>query len=261
MQQIPHVTEITRATKGLSLPSFAYSPPNFTDEECIDCIRYLPDYVMQNEHGIFLEATDLEEEELINPLKKNYRYLADWLEYYVLKDTSKLAFLNKTERKIYKPNAELSMAILRLIQEVCAFVDWLDSKKISINRWWLACEWEMCDDLLKHSGYLDSPLLIGSSDYYKQFQHQDKEWGNQQTQTTDIGIYEATPMQALEGLAYLISQHRDNILFRTHFDHYRKIKKRVANALRKSKLNPAYLNNGQFHLMQQGKPGQKRIMK
>ena len=92
-------------------------------------------------------------------------------------------------------------------------------------------------------------------------QAQDKDWGNQQAQTTDLGIYEATPMQALEGLANLISQHRDNILFRTHFYHYRKIKTRVANTLRKSKLNTAYLNGGQFQLMQTGKPGQKRIMK
>ena len=260
MHQIPSVTEITKTTKGLSLPSFAYSPPNFTDIECIDYIRYLPNYLMTHQHGIFLEATSLEEEKFINVLVKNYDYLADWLEFYVLKNTSKLDFLNRTERKLYKPIAELSIATLRLIQEVCVFVNWLDSEKISINRWWLACEWELCDILLTNRGYLGTPSLAGKVKSYNSTLAQDKEWESGDFKKNDITIDQTTPMQALEGLAWLISQHKENISFRVHFDHYRKTIKRTALNLRDSELNPVYFQDGQFCLMRRGKPKQKRIV-
>lgn len=259
MKEIPYVSEITIATRGLSLPSFAYSPPSYTDTECIHYIRYLPENVMMYEHGIYLSAADSEELKFMLPLLKNYHYLADWLEYFILKDSKRINLFSCPNRKAYKPIADLSLARMRLIQEVCLFIPWHNSQTISINRWWFTCEWEQCLNLLSESGFTGNPSLIGASENYKLTLAQDKQWNSIQARKTDIGIYEATPMQALEELANLISQHRDNILFRTHFAHYRKIKKRVANTLRKSKLNPAYLNRGQFHLMQKGKPGKKEL--
>lgn len=261
MKQIPYVNQITKNTKGLSLPEFAYKPPDFTDAEVIEGIRYLPYDVMANEYGIYLEDCIPDESQFVHAIAKNYQYLADWLEYYLFKDASKLQLLNSTERRHYKPIADQSIGMLRLIQEVCAFAPWVHAQNICVNRWWLACEWELCVQMLKKHGYTDSPSLIGVDKLYKEALDLDKSWDEPNIKTIEVEIFQTTPMQALEGLAWKISEHPINISFRTHFGNYRKILRSSARALRNSPLKQVYIIDGRCELMLRGKPGQKRIKK
>jgi hypothetical protein len=260
----PLVKEITKDTEGLALPAFAYKPPDFTNEESVEMIRFLPDHVMEDGHGILLGSGNTLEDkdnQFAQIIRKQYDYTADWLEYYVLNNTEKLLELTnpETEKHYYKPFAEQSLATLKLIKEVCAFCRWLNADNLCINRWWLACEWELCDQALEKSGYTGNPLLIGASQAYKSVVSLGKEWDSSNINTVSAEILQTTSMQALQGLAWAISEHRDNYAFRFHFDCYKKILKREWRSLRDSKLNPTYMVDGQIHLMQRGKPGQKRL--
>ena len=144
MPEIPYVSEITIATRGLSLPSFAYSPPSYTDSECINYIRYLPENVMMYEHGIYLSATDLEELTFMRALLKNYHYLADWLEYFILKDSKKMNLLYSEKGLTLKTNygggssfGEITEGHLdrwRKYEKVEVFQEILEDK--SLKRYW-----------------------------------------------------------------------------------------------------------------------------
>lgn len=252
MKNTPFISEINKTTEGLSLPKCAYSPPDYTDEEAVNYIRYLPEEVMQFEHGIYLEPSDNNEKRMIEAIKEQYHNIAEWLEYYVLKDTQKLPELNHSESKNYKPLAEMSLATLRLIQEICAFAPWLNCKKISINRWWLAVEWELCDQLFRDSGYTGIPTLIGGSKAYKLAIYMDSLIEENQLQTLEIDIFNAPPVQALEGLAYAISTAKNNCAFRNHYQNYRKTQRAALRTLRDSRLNPMYLYNNQVITMKRG---------
>lgn len=261
MPEIPYVSEITKATRGLSLPSFAYSPPSYTDSECINYIRYLPENLMIHEHGIYLSATDSEELKFMRALLKNYHYLADWLEYFILKDSKKINLFSCSKRQNYKPVADLSLARMRLIQEVCLFIPWRNSETISINRWWFACEWQDCLNLFSASGFTGNPSLTGGRTNYDLVKAQNKAQNSSYTPNTETTVFKATPIQTLRGLAELIYKHEKNYSFKAHFDYYKRLENRAARSLWMSNLNPVFLNNGQFCLMERGKPRQKRIMK
>jgi hypothetical protein len=270
---MPLVKEITKDTEGLRLPAFAYKPPDYTNEECIEMIKFLPDHVMQHEHGIWLGSGNTPgEKKFIQAIRKKYNYLAEWLEYYVLTNTENLPELSNpnTEKHHYKPIAEKSLATLKLIKEVCAFCQWLNAEKLCINRWWLACEWELCVNLLSCSGYTGEPTVIGGRKIYSDTIELEKELDSKTIQKSvhenmQASPMQASPMQALEGLSYLISQGKDedNMAFNhTHFASYKKsIKSCLRRLSKSSKINPAYIIDGEYVVMRQGKPNQKRIVK
>lgn len=219
---------------------------------------------MEHEHGILLgSGRDSTDEKFAQTIRKNYSYKADWLEYYVLKNTSLLPELTNTEKCQYKPLGEESLAILRLIQEVCAFCRWNNAENLCINRWWLACEWELCIDQLSKSGYTGKAVVLGGKEAYKKAIEAEYLLDSKEIQTSTVEIRQLTPMQALEGFAYFLSQGDgiDKLTFKTHFEVYKKSKKSCLRRLAISKMNPAYIIDGQYVLMSQGKPKQKRIMK
>jgi hypothetical protein len=263
--EISLLEEITKNTKGLELPTFAYKPPDYTDEECIELIRFLPDHVMEHEHGIWLgSGNQPTDKEFTQTIRKNYSYKADWLEYYVLKNTQKLPELTNTEKYQYKPLAEESLATLRLIQEVCAFCHWNNAENLCINRWWLACEWELCVCLLSRSGYTGEALVIGGREAYKNAIEAEQLLDNRTVKTSIFEVAKLTPMKALEGLAWFIAGGQDsaNTIFRhTHYANYLKSIKSGLRQLKNTSMNPAYIIDEQFVRMGKGNPQRKRIMK
>ena len=259
--------ELTQHSKGLRLPDFAYSDTDLSWEDCIYQIRHMPDLVMKYEHGLILESSrEDEDDRLIQSVRAMYANQADWLEYYFLENTKILPEIDSTNKKYYKPLAEMSLATLKLAQEICAFCDWLNKQSLSPRRWFLACEWEFCEQVLQNSGYISKPTLLGSSKYYSDMVARDRLLDDSsQIKLIEVGILETTPIQALEGLACVISQPDSNVCFRnTHYREYRAVIKRCARQLRDSPLNPIYLN---FNKVLQTKRGrgfgkhQKRIMK
>lgn len=266
-EETPYIEEITKFTEGLRLPAFAYKPPDYTDEECIEMIRFLPDHVMQHEHGIWLGSGDSKANQFAQIIRKQYYYTAEWLEYYVLNNTKNLTELRNPgiEKHYYKPLAEKSLAILKLIKEVGAFCQWLDADKLCNNRWWLACEWELCDKLLFSSGYFGKPTMIGGRAMYNNAIQSEKELDSGSVETVIRENTEVTPMEASEGFSHLISQsnYEENRIF--NFTHYAEYKRVVKSCLRRlskcSELDVVYLSDEQIVYMQRGNPQRKRIIK
>ncbi|BAY80508.1 hypothetical protein NIES25_69960 (plasmid) [Nostoc linckia NIES-25] len=253
LPEIPLIEEITKNTEGLGLPAFAYRPPKYTRQEAVDIIRGLPNHVMQHEHGIYFESSRDGDKKLIAVTQQNYEFKADWLDFYLNDCTQKLPEL-QTVKKHYEPLALESLAIRGLIQKVVSFRPWINSKKLSVNRWWLACEWEICDRLLSSSGFLDDPIILGKRDAYQM--RLDK--GATQTATL-AEFFSLPPLEALEAISKFIAKSKENYGFRASWEKYQKDMKSAYRLLRNSPLSPAYLIDGSYVRLSRGNSGRKRL--
>lgn len=256
------VKKITPLTENLRLPNFAYTKAHYSPEDCVNLIRSCPDEVMKQEHGLILDTAGDTDWIMLETARTMYSNTADWLEYYLLNNTKVLPELDSTCKKHYKSLAEISIATLKLAQEICLFCPWQDQENLSPTRWWLACEWEFCYEILQNSGVTSEAIGVGSRTYYenqvKQNREIDKLLVNKTTRnltaTQEITISEARPIQALEGLAFFIASTEENKEFRNNYYYeYRKSLSRCARKLRDSPLNPLYLVNNTIRRMGRGK--------
>jgi len=255
MNEIPYLEQISRTTEGLSLPEFAYSPPNYTNEEAIAQIRQLPYLVTEHRLGTFFNSG--EDKEFCSIVTRQYEYTADWLEFFILGRSDKLPELTR-KKKDYKPLAYKSVATLNLIKDVVSFCPWLNNDKISVNRWWLLCEWERCLDAFNNSGYLGKPSMIGGRAVYQDLIKKSEILEDGKAPLKEVLMSDLSAIETLEGLAYFINQNTENFDFGERYRKYLKDIKSVQRQIRNSPLNPTYILEGELIKMGkgQGRKGQ-----
>lgn len=221
-------------------------------ESCIRVIRNMPDILMEERHGIILDfkkSTDLDAE-LIRAIRKEYRNRADWLEYYLLDRVDLLPELTFTSKVNYKSFAELSIALLKIIQEVNLRSEWARSKKLTPRLWWVLCEADLCDTSFKNSGLTGKAQLMGKGVLYENALR----WV---AQMSDVGKLktisdQGTALEGLEGEAVLIARH--DLEFRnTYYNDFLKAIKRHYRKLRDSPLVVTYIDDGTGKTLDRGR--------
>lgn len=90
----------------------------------------------------FLISPD--QKKLLAAVRKQYRATAEWLEYYLLDKTDLLPELTTTDKVNFKPFAEVSLAKLKLIQELYSRVPAINEVFDSPGQVWLESEYSSC---------------------------------------------------------------------------------------------------------------------
>lgn len=234
--------------------------PQFTLDlkHCIELVANLPDYLLEHRHGIRLSFTHVgDDDKLIKKIREAYRAEALWLRYFLLDETQHLPELTFTWKALYKPFAERAINFHRLAQEVFLRIDTCQQEEISSPGIWMTlCEIELCETILKNSGFIDIARPIGKA---KVAQENNKYYTHLE-QVTKIRFGYATqqtPISALESTAAFIAQ--EDIEFR-HKDYtkYLKAQKSYFEKLRRSPLLIGFLDaKGNLEIMGRGKDTRK----
>lgn len=205
-----------------------------TLEQCINTIRHAPD-VLFEKRGILLDySCQGADGKLLKSTREEFRIKAQWLEYYLLDRTNILPELTFTWKIEFKPLAEMAVSYFRLAQEVLPRVGWEQEQIPTAGFWMMLCELQICDAIMKNSGYTQKPKTdpLGKSTLYQQAVEHYDALGD----VNKLSIAKRNsvlPIQALEGEAALIAQHDTN--FRnSYFAEYRKTQKRCFRSLRDS---------------------------
>ncbi len=132
----------------------------------IEVIRVLPDLVLK-EIGIILEnAGNNNFIKMLNQRRKVYRAKADWLKYYLLNEVDTFSLLTFTDKVMYKPHAEETVAVFKLAQEVYLRHPEAQMTFESPGCWMYMCEVYLCKRSLEATGLLGEPLMSGKSEMY-----------------------------------------------------------------------------------------------
>jgi uncharacterized protein YnzC (UPF0291/DUF896 family) len=154
-----------------------YENYDFPLPEWIKLIKNLPDYILENDHGIRIPFRQKNEVEfLMYRIRAKYRAIANWLQFYLLDDQGIQVDLKFSTKSHYKPVAEISVARYNLAQELQfhlpALISPFDENNNPFNpgRWMTFCLYEDCKNDLKSSGLLDRPRTEGKSAQYLRVQ-------------------------------------------------------------------------------------------
>ena len=231
------------------LPHFAYYEPAIKPEEAIEQIRVVPDLLMEKALGIKLDYSPGDPEGiLLDSARKMYLAVAKWLELDQTNDSGLRQELRHTSAWHYKPIYEKAVATRELAKEISLYTKWQHSELLDPLHWWLSVEQELCEQLLSSSGYLGKPLLLGKAQNYKETVKRDKALAKP---TLDVvSVRDLSPIQAVEGIAWLIAQHDPRWQY---FNQYRRTLKRCDRKLRDGPLSTIYLHNGEVQRYGRGK--------
>jgi hypothetical protein len=234
--------------------------PQFTLnlKHCIELIRDLPDYLLEHRHGIrwsFKHPGD--DGKLFKGIKEIYRAEASWLQYSLLSETQHLPELTFTRKALYKPFAEKAKNFYDLALEVFLQLDTQQQEEISSPAiWMILCEIELCETILKNSGFIDTARPIGKA---KLSQENNEHYTTlEQVSKLQFGYAaQQSPISALESAAAFIA--KEDIEFRhKYYAKYLKAQKSYVEKLRRSPFLVGFLNaEGNLEIMGRGKDTRK----
>ena len=235
---------------------------NMSLTDYIEAIRVLPDLVLK-EIGIIAEdAGNNNFIKMLNQIRKVYRAKADWLKYYLLNDVDILSLLTSTDKVMYKPHAEETVAVYNLAQEVYPRHPEAQENFDSPGHWMFCCEAELCKRSLEATGLIGKPLMIGKSEMYRK----NLEIASHHEDVDKIPIVKssfkisATSRQALEILAVVLS--KEDITFKKYWFEYQRRMKRVNRTFRGKGYVSCYLeDDGKIIVFGVGQGGQSRAKK
>jgi hypothetical protein len=148
----------------------------WTLEACVWVIKNLPDLYMRYGAGVIPEWNDSSAQgRMFEYLRRSYRAVGLWLEYYLLDRTEHAAELTFTDKIHYNPLAERAVAFFRLAQEVWLRSD-LQTQIHSPGFWMVACERDLLKKSLEGSGYTGMPRVTGKTERYKVFVENSERW-------------------------------------------------------------------------------------
>ncbi|MBW4549292.1 MAG: hypothetical protein KME25_33525 [Symplocastrum torsivum CPER-KK1] len=186
-----------------------------------------------------------------------YRAEASWLQYSLLSETQHLPELTFTSKALYKPLAEKAKNFYDLASEVFLRLDTQKQEEISSHAVWMTlCETEICETILKNSGFIDTAKPIGKA----KLSQENNEYYTTLEQVSKLQFGytpQQTPINALESTAAFIAQ--DDIEFRQkHYTKYLKAQKSYFDKMRRSPLLVSFLNaEGNLEVMGRGKDTRK----
>ena len=209
----------------------------------IDCIRDLPDLVMEHDHGIRLPFNPQSADgKFFRLARKQYRAIADWLKFYLLGKTDLVAELTFTDKADYKPNAEILLAYYRLAQETFLLSGNLQKQWVRPEMILFLIEWERCENLLRNSGFTDNLKPKGKVEAYKETKAVcDELWDAEKLKFSETTIY--SPTMVLINEAAFLASRPENIEFRKHYQDFLKALKRCKKKIRDSRTEIVYLED------------------
>lgn len=235
---------------------------NISLSDYIKAIRVLPDSIIKD-IGIIPETTgDDNFIKIFNQRRKVYKAKADWLKYYLLDDKNIHSLLTFTDKLMYKPHAEETVAVFNLAQEV--YLRHPEAQMIfeSPGCWMYACEIYLCENSLKATGLIDRPLMIGKSEMYRQIVERARHHEDVQGfELIKISSSEPThPRELLEVWAVKLSQQ--DITFKKYWLEYLRKIKQVTRTLRgKGYVNYYLGDDGKIVELGVGKSGKTKAKK
>lgn len=137
-------------------------------ELLISYIRILPERVLGDlkASGKLHLLPDGEALEILEDIKAKYVCRSQWFEFYLLDHTELESELFHTDKVFYKTDAEVDLALFKLIQELRPRSDWLQELGWSASKLWFVVLLSNCYRELSESGLTGSEpgLLPGSPD-------------------------------------------------------------------------------------------------
>jgi hypothetical protein len=227
----------------------------------IDSIRNLPDRVMEHDHGIRLSFNEQSaDDEFFGLVRKQYRAIADWLEFYLLDKADLATELKLTDKADYKPMAEILLAYYRLAQEtflLCGNLQEYLGQPAMIS---LLIEWERCENLLRNSGFIDNLKPKGKVEAYKDIKAVCNElWDAEKLKSSEERMTIYSPTMILINEAASLSSRPENIKFRHHYQDFLKTLKRCKAQIRDSSLvEIVYLENDTLKALSNGCRGKDK---
>ena len=248
-----------------------------TNEQTIDVVRNLPDQIMEL-RGVYLplnSSTDPEGGKLINHVRKQYRSIATWLEYYLCNNTQALTEIRLTNKKHYKCFAENFKTNLDLAHEIYIqlpkypVLKQVQELTIAPLEWTLGCQVDILETELKNSGYTGTPIQMPAK---RELEAKAKQFYDK---AEDCGAYKSSQIELLTDSELVKTQNRLELLhdvglwiadnetpeFRddgksfkfTYWSDFCKAKKRYFSSLRKLPLKGIYLDQGGKYQICSGK--------
>lgn len=221
----------------------------------INDIRFIPVNLLAQQYKL---DVDLDENgphnTFLNHIRTEYRCKADWLRYYLLNDTSFLKELTFTFKVQYKIFAEKTLAFFRLAQEIYPRVIEVQLTYNSPAHWMFQCELDLCSIILKNSGYLSEPNVVGKSQQYKNAVEEIKILENVSLLEP---IYSPTfishsPIAALHICAIALA--KEDITFKKYWSDYLRANARVLRTLKNNKeFQLCYLDGNKVKYFSSGK--------
>lgn len=217
-------------------------------------IRNMPDIVMSYDHGLNIGFGNRDSDtRFFNSVRDMYRYKADWLEYLLLDNTLKLPELRFTERAEYKPLAELSRAWFKLAGETFLLSGQLESYAVKPAMMLYLIESELCEELLKDSGFISTPNPKSKSKSYDNALDFNKTYWDIERLKCQGSEISYSPSDILLNEAGVIANRPENTRFRAHWRDFLKTYKRCYREIERSPLNIIYLEDGKIERVGRGK--------
>lgn len=169
-----------------------------------------------------------------NLLRKQYRAISSWLEYYLLGHSEFYFELIHTDKCHYKPLAERSIAIYKLAQECYLLSGDMQFKELNPETIWYAVEYEICKRIIDNNLINNSKVLGKRSQYEKTVS--DCEQFADIEQLKCIGMKTTYSVEEfLKNTAIEIGKHPENVEFRTHWGKFLKTVKQCDDNIRRNK--------------------------
>ncbi|NER49203.1 MAG: hypothetical protein F6J92_21410 [Symploca sp. SIO1A3] len=225
----------------------------------VKAICNMPDLVMEYDHGIYLPFNWHSAEGcFIKLMRKEYRAIANWLEYYLLGKADLAAELAFTDKAKYKPCADISKACYDLAEQVYLLSGLFQRNGLTPQAILLLIERKCCEKSMKESGLTGSPVVIGKKQACKESVQICNELLKAEiTKPTDIKrIYD--PVYVLINEAAFLAKQKGNIQFRLRYQDFLKTIKRCSREIERSKGKFIYLNDGKLVQMKRGRPKKKQ---
>ncbi len=225
----------------------------------IDGFRQLPDDIMRR-HGILMPFEEKDDEScFFSSVRKGYRARADWLKYYELEEYQLIDELRLTQKAFYEKNAIIDRAYLSLAKECLLLSDPLRNyAKGNAGFLWYLIQSEMCEEMMRTSGFTGEPSLIGKKTQYELIRKAVKEMENPKILEGKKAEALHSPTRILLNEAMLIAQMPENHSFRAKYNNFLQQLKQCSRDIERSELNNIYLVDGKIQIIGRGKRNQDK---
>jgi hypothetical protein len=198
---------------------------------------------------------------LFNAIRRKYRAIGLWLNYYLLGNESLLEELTITDKSVYQPFAEELRAVLVLAQEVWLRSESAQSQIRSPHHWVLICAYQNLGNELEGSGYANVPTNKGKSHSFKDITDILTIAQDPYIWTIDKEDLEAIPpFEALLTMALDMAQGNEEFNTRYYLPFIKTIKRCYRTIDRDPSIKAvcADQNDGHLYLVKAGKRSQSK---
>ncbi|MEO0686311.1 MAG: hypothetical protein AAFY76_15060 [Cyanobacteria bacterium J06649_11] len=229
-----------------------------TPEKYVHEYRNLPESFMCHRHGLYFDACNKDETVFVKKTRETYRYIALWLEYYLLNQTGKLFEASLKPQSYFKPFAEFQMDYLKLVKEVYLRSDDAQINYPSPLSWLFLIQIENCKTQLENSGYLrGKPIDLGKSKAYEEVKASSDELEDVSKFHLATSPVKVTPIKHLLNNSLYISQQ--DCEFKTSYWYpFLDCRKRLFRKVKNSPLYVAAISGGKTEIKTNGKRGKKK---